>query len=64
MSLLIVCVSLILLIIAVFSYASTWIQTSAPLAQWVAIASSSSGEFLAAAQINEGNGYIFTSSNG
>jgi len=52
---------IILLIVAVISYASTWVETSAPLAQWGAIASSSSGEFLVAAQ---SNGYIFTSSNG
>lgn len=41
--------------------ASSWVETSAPQESWVAVASSSDGQFLVAAPLY---GYIYTSSNG
>ena len=58
---LIFCILILSLLLKVFSeYGSYWTQTSAPNGTWYAIAISSSGQVLAAAQ-NEGYIYISTS---
>lgn len=57
----IITLSLKLLILSLQGGGS-WTETSAPQAFWYSIASSSSGQYLAAVQNN--NGYIFTSLSG